>query len=288
MTHHERQHAPVGRGRQPADTPYPRPLHGARAYSTPSRIPNSAKPDCRKRPTRQESASLRKQMPNFSEHLEWFRNHKTELSRHMHENDAGDVMFSLVSPERLCRLLERVLDEDEFLSPHGVRGLSKVHAAEPYVLHVDGTDFSVGYEPGESMTGLFGGNSNWRGPVWFPLNYLLIESLRRFHFWSGGSLTVEFPKGSGERISIGAVADLLAERLTSLFLPGADGRRPAMPEHAFYGPGGEWEDRLLFHEYFHGDTGRGLGATHQTGWTALVASLATGSAVPYGRRRHRR
>ncbi len=238
--------------------------------------------------TRVLSSSLRAQMPNFTEHLEWFRNNKTELSRHMHENDAGDIMFSLVSPERLCRLLERVLDEDEFLSPHGVRGLSKVHAEEPYVLNVDGAEFSVGYEPGESMTGLFGGNSNWRGPVWFPLNYLLIESLRRFHFWSGGSLTVEFPKGSGEQIPIGAVADLLAERLTTLFVPGPDGLRPAMPEHPLYGPGGEWEDRLLFHEYFDGDTGRGLGASHQTGWTALVASLATGSAVPYGRRRHRR
>jgi hypothetical protein len=234
------------------------------------------------------SANLLSQMPGFSERLEWFRNNKSELSRHMHENEAGDVLFSLVSPERLCRLLERILDEDEFLSPHGVRGLSKVHADEPYVLRVQGSEFSVGYEPAESMTGLFGGNSNWRGPVWFPLNYLLIESLRRYHFWSGGTLTVEYPIGSGEQITIGAVADLLAERLTTLFTPGDDGRRPSMPEHPLYAPGGPWHDRLLFHEYFHGDTGRGMGATHQTGWTALVASLATNSAVPFGRRRNRR
>ena len=192
--------------------------------------------------------------------------------------------MSLVSPERLVRILQSILDEDEFLSPHGLRGLSKAHEDQPYHLSVDGREFSVGYEPGESESSLFGGNSNWRGPVWFPLNYLLIESLRRYDYWCGGSITVEFPKGSGETLTIGQVADLLGARLISLFEPGEDGVRPSAPQHDFYGPDGPWHDRLLFHEYFHGDSGRGLGASHQTGWTALVAALATGSANPLGRR----
>ncbi len=234
--------------------------------------------------TRIVSASNLERLPAFKLHLDWFRENKPEFTEHMRENDNGDVLMSLVSPERLVRILEFILDEDEFLSPHGLRGLSKAHEEEPYRLAVDGREFSIGYEPAESESSLFGGNSNWRGPVWFPLNYLLIESLRRYDYWSGGSITVEFPKGSGETLTIGQIADMLGSRLISLFEPGDDGVRPSAPQHDLYGPDGPWHDRLLFHEYFHGDSGKGLGASHQTGWTALVAALATGSANPLGRR----
>ena len=234
--------------------------------------------------TRTVSAGLLDRLPAFKLHLDWFRENKPEFSEHMRENANGDVLMSLVSPERLVRILELILDEDEFLSPHGLRGLSKAHEETPYRLNVGGQEFSVGYEPAESESSLFGGNSNWRGPVWFPLNYLLIESLRRFDYWAGGSLTVEFPKGSGETITVGEVADMLGSCLVSLFEPGQGGVRPSAPEHPMYGPEGSWHDRLLFHEYFHGDTGKGLGASHQTGWTALVAALTTKSANPLGRR----
>lgn len=234
--------------------------------------------------TRTVSAANLERLPAFKLHLDWFRENKPEFTEHMRENANGDVLMSLVSPERLVRILESILDEDEFLSDHGLRGLSKAHEDTPYNLSVDGRDFTVGYEPGESKSSLFGGNSNWRGPVWFPLNYLLIESLRRFDYWSGGSIMVEFPKGSGETLSIGGVADMLGARLISLFEPGEDGLRPSAPDHEMYHPGGPWHDRLLFHEYFHGDSGKGLGASHQTGWTALVAALATRSANPLGRR----
>ncbi len=231
--------------------------------------------------TRVIPASRRDRLPKFADHLEWFRTHKTELARHMHENDRGDVLMSLVSPKRLCRLLEVVLDEAEFLSPHGIRGLSKYHEEHPFRLRAAGGEFTVGYEPGESQSGLFGGNSNWRGPVWFPLNYLLIESLRRFDQWATQPITVEFPTGSGNHVTLGEAAQLLADRLLSLFLPDAEGIRASQPRHAFYRPGGDWADRLLFHEYFNGDDGLGLGASHQTGWTGLVASLATRNARPH-------
>jgi len=234
--------------------------------------------------TRIVSAANLERLPGFRSHLDWFRANKPEFASHIHENEQGDLLLSLVSPDRLIRLLDVVLDEDEFLSPHGVRGLSKAHADEPFRMHVDGREFAVGYEPAESESPLFGGNSNWRGPVWFPLNYLLVESLRRFDYWAGGSITTEFPTGSGEQLSIGEIADQLGERLISLFATDAEGNRPAMPEHPFYQAGGVWHDRLLFHEYFNGDDGSGLGASHQTGWTALVASLATRSSEPLGRR----
>ncbi len=234
--------------------------------------------------TRIVSATNQQRLTSFTTHLTWFRDNKPECSLHMHENDRGDLLMSLVSPDRLVRMLQTILDEDEFLSPHGLRGLSKAHENDPFSLKADGQVFEVGYEPGESESSLFGGNSNWRGPVWFPLNYLLIESLRRFDYWAGGKLTVEFPTGSGVEMTIGEVADHLANRLVSLFEVDESGQRPAVPNNEMYAPGGPWHDRLLFHEYFHGDSGAGLGASHQTGWTALVASLATKSANPLGRR----
>ena len=185
------------------------------------------------------------------------------------EDHHRHTMFALVSPSRLRRILERVLSEDEFLSPHGIRSLSRAHADEPVTLMLDGAIFGVGYEPGESRSRLYGGNSNWRGPVWFPINYLLIESLEGFHAVLGDDFTVECPTGSGREMNLGQVARELSRRLTSLFREGSDGRRPYQTGSA----AGTASEPLLFHEYFDGDTGKGLGASHQTGWTALVAEL---------------
>jgi len=170
-------------------------------------------------------------------------------------------------------LLEKLLDEAEFLSPHGIRSVSKFHQDHPYQLQVDGQTYRVAYEPAESQTGLFGGNSNWRGPVWFPINYLLIESLQRFHFYFGQEFTVEFPTGSGVHMHLGEVAAQLSRRLSRLFLRDDQGRRPMFGGTEKFQTDPHFRDYPLFHEYFHGDTGEGLGASHQTGWTALVAKL---------------
>ena len=167
-------------------------------------------------------------------------------------------------------MLRYLLDETEFLSPHGIRSVSRVHADRPYVFDAGGATYSVDYVPGESNTGLFGGNSNWRGPVWFPINYLLVEALERYHHFYGDDFTVECPAGSGRLMTLKAVAQELARRLASLFLPGHGGRRPCHGDDPRYAADPHWKDLVLFHEYFHGDTGRGVGASHQTGWTALV------------------
>ena len=171
------------------------------------------------------------------------------------------------------RLLKRMLDESEFLSPYGVRALSKVHEHDPYLFRVDGMDLSVRYQPAESDSGVFGGNSNWRGPVWFPVNYLIIESLQKFHHYYGDEFRVECPTGSGQFISIAGVADELSRRLTRIFLKDGSGRRPVFSQHPRLQQDPNFRDHLLFFEYFHGDTGRGVGAGHQTGWTGLVAKL---------------
>jgi hypothetical protein len=184
-------------------------------------------------------------------------------------------MLSLVGPRRLRRILEKVLDEKEFLSPYGIRALSRHHLANPYKLAVDGATYEVRYEPAESSTGLFGGNSNWRGPVWFPVNYLLIESLQRFHYYLGEDYKVEFPTGSGNKMDLWEVAAALSQRMSALFLKDKDGRRAGMGPHPKFHTDPHFRDHLLFYEYFHGDTGEGLGANHQTGWTALIAKLLT-------------
>jgi hypothetical protein len=171
------------------------------------------------------------------------------------------------------KLLLRMLDETEFLSDHGIRALSRAHLEHPYVFVHDGVDYSVDYEPAESHSHLFGGNSNWRGPVWMPVNYLLIDSLREFDSYYGPDFCVECPVGSGNKLSLGQVADELSKRLCRLFLRGADGRRPSLGDHPLLQQDPAFRDNLLFNEYFHGDTGEGLGASHQTGWTALVALL---------------
>jgi hypothetical protein len=166
--------------------------------------------------------------------------------------------------------LRYVLDENEFLSPHGIRSLSRFHAEHPYMLEAMGTTYSVDYAPGESVSGLFGGNSNWRGPVWFPLNYLLIEALDRYYLFYGAELKVECPTGSGTYMTLSEVARELERRLATIFLPDSSGTRPVHGGDARYATDPHWKDLVLFYEYFHGDTGRGVGSSHQTGWTALV------------------
>ncbi|HEU0121980.1 MAG TPA: glucosidase [Bryobacteraceae bacterium] len=216
-------------------------------------------------------------LPGFRRRMQWFLRNRPDLCGNlasMTERGMGERrMLSLVGPGRLRRILERVLNESEFLSPHGVRALSRVHAESPYSLKVDGATYEVRYEPAESSTGLFGGNSNWRGPVWFPVNYLLIESLQRFHHYLGEDFRVEFPAGSGNRLDLWEVAAELSQRLSSLYLRGANGERPGLGPHPKFQSDPHFRDHLLFYEYFHGDTGAGLGASHQTGWTALIAKL---------------
>jgi len=186
---------------------------------------------------------------------------------------AGRHLLSVVNESKLRRMLARMLTEERFLSPHGIRSLSQWHRDHPYEFTVHGERLEVRYLPAESDTGMFGGNSNWRGPVWFPVNYLVIEALRVFFRYLGDEWTVEMPTGSGRRLNLEQVADELSGRLVSLFLDDADGRRPVFGPYEKFQTDPAWHDMIPFHEYFHGDTGQGLGASHQTGWTGLVADL---------------
>jgi hypothetical protein len=217
------------------------------------------------------------QLPQFAARMRWFVAHKSRYASVVAHDDLGDDriarLLAIVSPERLGRVLERVLDENEFLSPHGLRALSRYHAEHPLEVDVGGGIASVDYEPAESTSGLFGGNSNWRGPIWFPVNYLLIEALRRFDRYLRDGLVVEHPVGSGQKMTLWQVADELSRRLIGLFLDDEQGRRPAFGRAEKFQTDRGWHGSLLFNEYFHGDTGAGLGASHQTGWTGLVADL---------------
>jgi hypothetical protein len=216
-------------------------------------------------------------LPTFKGHLEWFLTHRPDLTRlvsHWLSPDSGARrLLGLVRGHRLKCLLKRMLDPAEFLSPYGIRSLSKYHAEHPYVLHVNGSAHMVGYEPAESRTEVFGGNSNWRGPIWFPINYLLIESLQKFYYYYGDDFQVEYPTGSGQYATLLEVADALSQRLINLFLRNEHGQRPCDGEHERWQCDPHWRDYHLFHEYFHGENGLGLGASHQTGWTGLVAML---------------
>ncbi len=229
-------------------------------------------------------AELLEKLPGFAARLKWFLSYRPDLAQlvsRFHEPGNGDRrLLSLLRRHRLNNVLKKVLDETEFLSPHGVRALSRHHAEHPYVLDVNGQRFSVNYQPGESESGLFGGNSNWRGPVWFPVNYLLIESLRRFDRYYGDDFSIECPTGSGNRMNLGQVADELSRRLGSLFLEDGDGRKPVFGGDEKMQRDPHFKDHLLFYEYFHGDSGRGVGASHQTGWTALVADLFRRKSEP--------
>ncbi|MGO9083048.1 MAG: hypothetical protein ACLQDY_29150, partial [Streptosporangiaceae bacterium] len=188
---------------------------------------------------------------------------------------SGDqrLLLSLVSQDRLRRMLSRLFDESAFLSPHGLRALSAYHRDHPYEIDVEGYRASIDYEPAESTTPLFGGNSNWRGPVWFPINYLVVSVLERYHRFYGDELTIEYPAGSGRQLTLDKVAADLQDRLISIFTRGADGRRPCFGGTDRLQGDPEWRDNLVFSEYFHGDNGAGLGASHQTGWTGLIADV---------------
>ncbi|HEU4410647.1 MAG TPA: glucosidase [Polyangiaceae bacterium] len=213
----------------------------------------------------------------FFRRMRWFLTNRPELAAYAkgleQPGQRERRLLSLVDRRRLPRLLGRLFDETEFLSPYGVRGLSRRHAGAPYVLWLGGREHRVDYEPGESQTGLFGGNSNWRGPVWFPVNYLLLASLRTFGRYFGDSLRLEVPSGSGRLMNLAQAADELGRRLVALFLRDRDGRRPALGDVALFQHDPHFRDHILFYEYFHGESGQGLGAAHQTGWTALVANL---------------
>jgi len=228
-------------------------------------------------------------LPGFRKRMEWFLKHRPDLGRHIaycehshHDveddgdhvgSDAGHRLLAIPSRERLERVLRYLLDEGEFLAPHGVRALSRYHLDRPFVLWTDGQEHRVEYTPGESVTGLFGGNSNWRGPIWMPVNYLVIEALERYHHFYGDEVQVECPTGSGIRMNLFEASQVLRRRLASLFLPDATGCRPCHGHDSRYASDLHWRNFPLFYEYFHGDTGRGVGTSHQTGWTALVATI---------------
>jgi hypothetical protein len=216
-------------------------------------------------------------LPGFKRRMQWFLDNVPHVPQHidMTRQSAHGVrrLLSIVDSRQLVSILRYLLDESEFLSPHGVRALSAYHRQSPYTIQVNGMPHRVDYEPAESTTGLFGGNSNWRGPVWFPVNFLLIESLQKFHHYYGNDFRVEFPTGSGEMKTLWDVAAEISRRLTRIFLRGADSRRPVYGGIEKFQQDPHWRDKILFHEYFHGGNGAGLGANHQTGWTGLVAKL---------------
>jgi hypothetical protein len=217
------------------------------------------------------------QLPGFKSRLQWFLKFRRDLARHISfverlDGKSERLLLAIPNRDKLERVLRRLLDEDEFLSPYGIRSLSKHHAEHPAEFEVGGQRHRVTYAPGESDTWLFGGNSNWRGPIWFPINFLLIEALEQFAEFYGDGLKVECPTGSGRMLNLRQVSNELNERLTSIFLRGASECRPCLSRLAHYQRDPHWRDLVLFHEYFHAETGEGLGASHQTGWTALVVS----------------
>jgi mannosylglycerate hydrolase MGH1-like protein len=224
-----------------------------------------------------DEEAIRK-LPGFSKRMNWLLKNRSDLARHISyyetlQDDRAHAQHLLAIPSRprLEHVLRYMLDENEFLSEYGIRSVSRFHARHPYIFRADGQEFRVDYLPGESNNTLFGGNSNWRGPIWFPVNYLLIEALERYHHFYGQTLRVECPTGSGKLMNLQEVADELSRRLAKIFLPDASGRRPCHGTELRYANDPHWRDLVLFYEYFHGDNGRGVGASHQTGWTSLVS-----------------
>jgi hypothetical protein len=218
-------------------------------------------------------------LTGFKKRMQWFLDHREDLPwqatcKHAHGDEGGGHrLLAIPTRERLIRVLRYLLDESEFLSDYGVRSLSKAHEAKPYVFKWEGQEYRVGYEPGESRTALFGGNSNWRGPIWFPINYLLIEALERYYHFYGDDLEIELPHGSGQMVNLAQAATEIRRRLSRLFFPDAQGQRPCHGGESRFAGDPQWKDLIYFYEHFHGDTGRGLGASHQTGWTALVLQM---------------
>ncbi|HET6275923.1 MAG TPA: hypothetical protein VFE16_08355 [Candidatus Cybelea sp.] len=221
--------------------------------------------------------TMREKLPGLAKKIDWYVQNRPDLIGNIAEMNVGGVgirhILSVVDRDRLGRLLSRMLDESEFLSPYGIRSLSREHAEHPYSLQLGGKEYRIDYEPAESTSGLFGGNSNWRGPVWFPLNYLIIEALQKYHYFYGDDFTVEMPTGSGRRLTLWQVSMELSHRLIGIFTRDGDGRRAVFGADELFQRSPLWRDYIPYYEYFHGDNGTGLGAAHQTGWTALVARL---------------
>jgi hypothetical protein len=226
---------------------------------------------------------LLRRLPRFANRLHLFLERRTDLASLVSRWDVPGIgerrLLSLLSEQKLRHLLTRMLDEDEFLSPYGIRSLSRAYEKTPYVFESDGARIEVGYEPGESRSAMFGGNSNWRGPVWLPINYLIVEALERFHHYYGDSFQIEFPTRSGVMMTLLQVAAQLRVRLVSMFLPDEDGNRAIHGDNALLQQDPHFREHIWFHEYFHGDTGLGLGASHQTGWTGLIANLMANPAT---------
>src|SRR5271166_5589820 len=216
-------------------------------------------------------------VPEFTKRLEWYLNHRPKLAAlvsRWHVPGTGDRrLLSLLRGHRMKMVFRRMLDESEFLSDYGIRAISRYHLEHPYTFYWDGNSMTVDYEPGESTSDLFGGNSNWRGPIWFPVNYLIIESLQKFHHYYGDDFKIECPTGSGRYITINEVAIELGRRLTRLFTRNEKGRRPVFGQNDRLQSDPHFRDYIKFHEYFHGESGRGVGASHQTGWTGLIAKI---------------
>jgi hypothetical protein len=223
-----------------------------------------------------EPEALAKQQ-GFRRRLEWFIAHRPDLTGNVAcMKTPGAVerrLLAILDGDRLRRVLHVMLDEREFLSPYGIRAISQVHRDQPYVLKVESMEYRVDYEPGESTSGLFGGNSNWRGPIWFPINFLLVEALQKFHHYFGDGYKVECPTGSGQMLTLWEVSQELSRRMSRIFLNDMHHRRPVFGAADLFQTDPNWHDLIPFHEYFHGDTGAGVGASHQTGWTAIVAKL---------------
>jgi hypothetical protein len=234
-------------------------------------------------------SELLDRLPGFKRRLEWFIDNRRDLIGNvacMRTRGKGERrLLSIVGRDQLRRVLEIMLDENEFLSPYGIRALSRYHKDHPYTLSLNGNEYRVDYEPAESSTLLFGGNSNWRGPVWFPMNFLLIESLQKFHHYLGDDFKVEFPARSGHLLTLWDVAAELSCRLSQIFLRDEKTERPLYRGMKKFQTDPHWNDLILFHEYFHGDSGRGVGASHQTGWTGLVTKMLQQSGELTKRRR---
>jgi hypothetical protein len=218
-------------------------------------------------------------LPHFRRRMDWYLKYRPTLSGNLQlmkqPGEGGARLLTLADRQKLESVVPRILDPAQFLSDYGLRSLSRALAEEPYVFE----GARVAYEPGESSSPIYGGNSNWRGPIWFPVNYLMIEALREYHRYYGSSLTVELPRGGPDRVTLDRAADEIARRLVRIFLRGTDGRRPVLGDVPLFQSDPHWRDLVPFYEYFHGEDGSGLGASHQTGWTALVAELISQTAA---------